>query len=309
MAHSKRSKRSRLALLFLRGLVTVLPVVLTVFIFVTVFQFAGAYVTRPVNSTIYWCLEGNTLGWSALEDLEIDPYDEAFLDPEALPLDLQTLGAQVGYMRSSNFANQLELLRADHEGFFRSPEELCIDRDKLRKAVEAHVHPLIGVIVSLIVVLMAGWTLSGFIGRSFMASIEKALNAIPFVRSVYPYSKQLVEFFLAEKNDAQNDFETVVAVPYPSEGLWAIGFVTNTAPRALWEKTGQELVCVFIPSSPMPMTGYTIIVPAKDLVPVPISVDEALRVTVSGGVLIPPGQQIDEARRREVLEKAKKRAA
>jgi len=308
MAHKIRSKRSRLALLFLRGLVTVLPVVLTAFIFVTVFQFAGAYVTRPVNSTIYWCLEGNSLGWNTLEDLEIDPYDEAFLDPESLPLDLQTLGAQVGYSRSSNFRNQLQLLRAENEGFFRDPEELFIDRDKLRKAVEEQVHPLIGVVLSLIVVLLAGWALSGFFGRSLMSSIEKALNAIPFVRSVYPYSKQLVEFFLAEK-ESQTEFETVVAVPYPRAGLWAIGFVTNTAPKALWDETGEELVCIFIPSSPMPMTGYTIIAPAKDLVAIPITVDEALRVTVSGGVLIPPGEQIDEARKNQVLERTKKRAA
>ena len=308
MSRPKRSKRSRLALLFLRGLVTVLPVVLTVFIFVTIFQFASNYVTRPVNDTIYWCLEGNALGWQALADLEIDPYDEVFLDTEALPLDLQILGARVGYQRSDNFSNQLALLRSSHEGFLRNDEDLYIDPQKLREAVEAKVHPLIGVIVSLLVVIAVGWTLSGFFGRSFLTALEKTLNAIPFVRSVYPYSKQLVEFFLSDE-ETQTEFDTVVAVPYPREGLWAIGFVTNTAPKTLCTTTNKQLVCVFVPSSPMPMTGYTIIVPADDLIPIPISVDEALRVTVSGGVLIPPAEQIDEATRLEILARAKPRAA
>ncbi|MFT5284730.1 MAG: putative membrane protein [Planctomycetota bacterium] len=308
MSRQKRSKRSRLALLFLRGLVTVLPVVLTVFIFVTIFQFASTYVTRPVNNTIYWCLEGTALGWSTLAKLEIKPYDEGFIDIESLPLDLQTLGAQVGYQRSDNFNNQLALLRSDHEGFFRSSEELHINPEKLREAVEAKVHPLVGACLSLLVVITVGWTLSGFFGRRFLTTLEKALNAIPFVRSVYPYSKQLVEFFLSDE-ESQTEFDTVVAVPYPREGIWAIGFVTNTAPKTLNDTTGEQLVCVFIPSSPMPMTGYTIMLPAADLIPIPISVDEALRVTVSGGVLIPPAEQLDESARLEILAKARPRAA
>jgi uncharacterized membrane protein len=296
-ARPPRSKRSRLALVFLRGLGTLLPVVLTAFVFVTVFQFASSYVTRPINAAIYWGLEGNALGWSGLHRLGIDPYDESFLDVDALPLDLNALGAREGYGRSTNFTNQLALLRAEHEGLVRDLERLCIDPKKLRASVEAKVHPIIGVVLSLVVIFLAGWTLSGFFGRSLLGTLERTLLAIPGVRSVYPYSKQLVEFFLKDQEIA---FDAVVAIPYPRRGIWSLGFVTNAAPHSVRVASGRNLVCVFIPSSPMPMTGYTIMVPAEDLIAIPISVDEALRITVSGGVLIPPGEQVEAELRPDV---------
>jgi hypothetical protein len=81
-----------------------------------------------------------------------------------------------------------------------------------------------------------------------------------------------------------------VAVPYPSEGLWSIAFLTGSSFKSLREATGEELVTVFVPSSPMPMTGWTIHVRASRVVPLPISVDDAFAATVSGGVLVPPGQ-------------------
>lgn len=289
MKTRRRTKRSALAALFLRGLVTLLPVVLTGFAFVTVFQFASNSVTKPINATIYWSLEGNALGWRALDRLGIDPYSSEFLDPAALPLDLQTVGARTGYVRSQNFSNQLALLRVEREGFLRDLPELCIDSAKLREAVQAKVHPLVGALLSVLLVLLVGWTLSGFFGRSLIAGFERLMGALPIVRSVYPCAKQLVEFFLS---DSEIEFESVVAVPYPRKGLWSLGFVTNTALRTLTEREEGNLVCVFVPSSPMPMTGYTIMIPADDLVPLSLSVDEALRITVSGGVLIPPREQV-----------------
>lgn len=281
----RRSKRSAVAAIFLRGLGTLLPGVLTAFVFVTIFRFAGDYVTRPINASIYWWLEGTAWGWRELERLEIDPYAEEYLDVDALPLDLQALGTREGYFRSKNFVNQLQLLRGEREGVLRDLEALCIDRRKLRESVHGRVHPLVGTALSALVVFLAGWCLSGFAGRRLVKSMERAAASIPFVRSIYPCAKQLVEFFVAER---EIPFETVVAVPYPRNGIWSLGFVTNRAPRSLRTATGKELACVFIPSSPMPMTGYTIMVEVDELVPLPLSVDEALRMTVSGGVLLPP---------------------
>jgi uncharacterized membrane protein len=111
------------------------------------------------------------------------------------------------------------------------------------------------------------------------------------VKSVYPYSKQLVEFFFAEK---QIEFDTVVAIPYPSPGIWSIAFITSSSLKTLREETGKELVSAFVPSSPMPMTGYTVFIEPDRIIPLPISIDEALRITMTGGVLIPPNEKVDD---------------
>ena len=277
---------------FLRGLVTLAPVVLTVMVFGLLFQMVNRYVTRPINNAIYWSLEKNSFGWDALARLDIDPYDLDNLDIDVLPLDLrdEQRANTAGYA-SPAFVNALALYRAENESFFKDYEELCIDEGRVRGKVENVVHPLIGVVLSILVVLWMGWMVSGFLGRRIVARLDHAMHVIPVIKSVYPYSKQLVEFFFAEK---KIDFDTVVCVPYPSPGIWSIGFVTSSALKTLREATGHRLVSIFIPSSPMPMTGYTIFIEYHRIVPLPISVDEALRITMTGGVLVPTREKVDD---------------
>lgn len=289
MTSSRRSKRSSAARFFLRGLVTLLPVVLTVFIFVTVYNFVDKYVTGPINGVIYWSLESNGAGWGALALLDVDPYSVEFLDPDSLTLDLRDNAKTHGF-DSDEFKLALFNERVDHETFFRDLESLAIDTEQLREVVEQKVPPIIGLGLSLILVLWIGWLVTGIVGRRAVRWVDRAMHVIPFVRSVYPYAKQVVDFFLS---DNELEFDSVVVVPYPSEGLWSIGFVTNAALRTAREKTGKDLVAIFIPSSPMPMTGYTVFIELERCIPVPISIDEALRVTVSAGVIVPPSQQAE----------------
>jgi len=122
-----------------------------------------------------------------------------------------------------------------------------------------------------------------------MQHVDSTMTLIPVVKSVYPHSKQLVEFFFAKK---KLEFDTVVAVPYPSEGFWAVAFVTNGSLRTLEAETGQEFLCVFLPSSPMPMTGWTMFIDVRRVVPLPITVDEAVRIVMTGGVLLPPDELV-----------------
>jgi uncharacterized membrane protein len=277
---------------FLRGLVTLAPVALTVVVFGLLFQMVNRYVTRPINNVIYWSLEKNSLGWDALARLDIDPFDYDNLNPATLPLDLQDeLRANAEGYASPAFINALALYRAENDSFFRDFETLCIDQRKVRDKVENVVHPLIGVFLSILVVLWMGWVVSGFLGRRIVARLDHAMHVIPVVKSVYPHTKQLVEFFFAER---KIKFDTVVCIPYPSPGIWSLGFVTSSALKTLREATGDRLVGIFIPSSPMPMTGYTIFIAYERLVPLSISVDEALRITMTGGVLVPTCEQVDD---------------
>lgn len=275
---------------FLRGVITILPAVLTLFILVTVVQFARNYVTTPINSTIYWLLEGNTLGWKVLEQVDIDPLSVEFLDEEALPQDA-LLALRESGIQSEAFKSELKIFREPEMYFFRDLGSLAINPYKLRREVRAVVHPLVGVLVSVLVVLTLGYIASGFVGRRMISSVDRAAQNLPIIRSVYPYTKQLVEFF-ADENEWE--FDTVVAAPYPSSTVWAIAFVTGTGLKSINEALGERHVSVFVPTSPMPMTGFTVFLKESKLIPLPISVDEALRVTVSAGVLIPTSEQVEE---------------
>jgi uncharacterized membrane protein len=84
----------------------------------------------------------------------------------------------------------------------------------------------------------------------------------------------------------------VVIVEYPRKGIWSLGLMTGETMRVIEAVAGVECVTVFIPSSPTPFTGYTLTVPRDSVIELPISLDEALRFVVSGGVLVPPSQTI-----------------
>jgi uncharacterized membrane protein len=286
----ENQKPNRVVSFFFRGIVTLLPVILTVVIFGLLIQMVNRYVTGPINAAIYWSLERNSVGWGALEALGVDPLASEYLAPELLPLDLQTLAttSPAGY-NDPRFQEALVLYRHDHLGFLRDPDELALRAERLRDDVKKRVHPLIGVVLSLLIVLWLGWVVGGFVGRRFMQHVDRTMTLIPVVKSVYPYSKQLVEFFFEKK---KVEFDTVVAVPYPSEGFWALAFVTNGSMRTLDRVSGRELVCVFLPTSPMPMTGYTMFVDVERVIPLSISIDEAVRIVMTGGVLFPPQERV-----------------
>ncbi len=159
----------------------------------------------------------------------------------------------------------------------------------ISEAIEALVpEPLrlgISVAVSVLLVLLVGWWFSGFLGRRAVAVFERWLVRVPLISAIYPHVKQVVEFFLGDERAIP--FDRVVAIPYPRRGIYSMGFLTGSSLAALNRSTGEQLVSVFVPSSPMPMTGYTLFVPLEDVVPIDMTVDEALRTVVSGGVLIP----------------------
>ncbi len=275
---------------FLRGIVAILPAMLTIFVFVFIVQFAERYVTGPINSAIYWTLESNAAGWAVLEALDVTPEEDEFLDLRSLPSELQELRESDGFS-SDAFQAALEEHRAEGYGFLYSLDELDIDRGKLRSAVKEAVHPVVGVVVALLLLIAVGYLASGFLGRRVVSWVDSLLSHLPVVRSVYPYTKQFVEYFLS---DSELEFDTVVAAPYPGPGVWCIAFVTSPGMKTVHKALGGRYVSCFVPTSPMPATGYTVFIEASRLIPLPITVDEALRTTISAGVLIPQHESVDE---------------
>ena len=141
-----------------------------------------------------------------------------------------------------------------------------------------------GFIIAICLVYFFGMFLASFVGHWLWRMIERVLNRTPVVGQVYPYVKQVTDFFLRGQ---RLNFTQVVAVEYPRKGVWSLGLVTGSAPWDLQSKTGQQMISVFIPSSPTPLTGYVVCLARSEAVDLSISVDQAFRFVISGGVLKP----------------------
>ena len=154
--------------------------------------------------------------------------------------------------------------------------------------VEAHVPVWLGFVLALVLVLMVGFVFKGYVGRQLLRLLEGWIHRIPIIKVIYPYAKQVTEFFFEGRRPIQ--YESAVAIEYPRKGVYSIAFVTNEGFKDIADRSGQEMVSCFIPSSPTPVTGYTVVVPKADIVELKMSVDQAFRFTISAGVLLPPDQ-------------------
>ena len=145
---------------------------------------------------------------------------------------------------------------------------------------------VLGVLLAVLLVYVVGVFVGNFLGRTAWRLAEHGVLRIPLVRAIYPAVKQVTDFLLSERT-GQFQSSTVVAVQPHEKGIWSIGLVTGSGVRSLTEATGEEMVTVFIPSSPTAFSGYVLMVPRASVVELPLKVDEAMRLLVSGGVIAP----------------------
>ncbi|TDI13475.1 MAG: DUF502 domain-containing protein [Acidobacteria bacterium] len=145
--------------------------------------------------------------------------------------------------------------------------------------------PLAGLLVSVTLLMGVGMLATNLVGRRVIRSFERLLLAIPLVSVIYSSAKQLLEAFSVGR---QQGFREVVALEYPRKGCWALGFVTSATQGTLWKEAGdQEMVQVFLPTSPNPTSGMMLILPADGVRRVDLSVEEAIKMIVSGGLVLP----------------------
>ncbi|HUW30752.1 MAG TPA: DUF502 domain-containing protein [Planctomycetota bacterium] len=146
---------------------------------------------------------------------------------------------------------------------------------------------IVAFLIIVVAVLASGLLLSSLIGSRIFSAVEARLTRMPVISAVYNPLRQVTDFFLSKKSQL---FRSVVAVEYPRKGMYSIGFVTSSGLKDVRTPDGRRMVGIFVPSSPTPFTGYTILVPESDLIPLPMAIDDALRFVVSAGVIRPPGQ-------------------
>lgn len=149
---------------------------------------------------------------------------------------------------------------------------------------------VLGVLLAIVLVYVVGVFLGNFIGRTFWRLGEMAVMRIPLVRAIYPAVKQITDLFLSDRS-GQFAGSRVVAVQHRAQDVWTIGLVTGPGLKALSQSAGGEMVTVFVPSTPTAFSGYVVVVPRHSVVELPLTVEEAMRLLVSGGVLGPSGKQ------------------
>ncbi len=146
--------------------------------------------------------------------------------------------------------------------------------------------PGLGLLVTVLAILIVGVLSVHFFGRVLFRTLEGWLGRLPFVRRLYPAVKQLANFLFNEEGRA-NAFRRVVMVAYPRPGAYSLAFVTNETHTTVISGT-QTLLTLLIPNPPSPFTGPIIFVPAQDVIPLALSVEEAVKLIVSGGVVSAP---------------------
>lgn len=146
--------------------------------------------------------------------------------------------------------------------------------------------PGFGLILSVLVILVTGVLAANIIGERLLRWWEGLLARIPIVRSIYSSVKQVSDTMLASRGNA---FRKAVLVEFPQRGQWAIGLVVGAPGPAIDRQLHREMLTVFVPTTPNPTSGYTIIVPVDEVKELDISVDDALKFIISLGVVTPGG--------------------
>jgi uncharacterized membrane protein len=261
---------------FVRGLAILLPSVLTLWIVWQAYLFLERQVAEPINRGIRQVI------------LLVIP--EVFSDAK-LPAWFVVTDEQV-----KEFRGDLKMQGTMDARMLLEQSDATLKAElraiKFKRFWDAHWYfRFIGLFVAVTLIYLAGRTLGGFIGRTVYGRLEALLRRIPVVKQVYPHVKQVVDMIFGEQQIA---FKKVVLVEYPRKGIYTIGFVTSAGMRSVADAAGQSVVTVFIPSTPTPFTGFTITVTRSEMIDLDLTIDEALRFVLTGGVLV-PGKQSGEA--------------
>jgi len=145
--------------------------------------------------------------------------------------------------------------------------------------------PGLGLVVTFALILLAGVFGAHVTGRTLVRLSERLLQRIPLVKGLYNVLKQVSDTVLG---DDRQSFRTVVLLEYPRKGLWTLGFVTGQSKGEVQRVTRQTMLNVFVPTTPNPTSGFYLLVPQEEATVLRMSVEDAFKLVISGGMIAPP---------------------
>jgi uncharacterized membrane protein len=145
--------------------------------------------------------------------------------------------------------------------------------------------PGLGLLVMAVFLTMVGFLTANFLGRQLVRAGERLVDRMPVVRGIYGALKQIFETVLAKSSTS---FRQCVLVEWPRKGAWTVAFVTGQAQGEILRRAEQDLVAIYVPTTPNPTSGYLMYLPRTDVIFLDMSVEDGLKLVISGGLVIPP---------------------
>ncbi len=139
--------------------------------------------------------------------------------------------------------------------------------------------PGLEIIIALFLITLIGWVSLSFLGKKFFELLNKILKKIPILRTIYSAIGQMTESLTKKDNNQKS----VVLVEYPRKGVWAVGFATKENQGIIKDKIKDDLINIFVPTTPNPTSGFLLMVPKKDLIYLDVSFEQASKFIVSAG--------------------------
>lgn len=158
--------------------------------------------------------------------------------------------------------------------------------------------PGLGVLIAMAFFILVGWAAKNYLGRVIIRASEYVLDKMPVIRTIYGGSKQILEAVIGGSH--KQAFREVVMFEYPRPGIWTIGVLTGPPGGEVQKLAGEDIVSVFLPTTPSPTNGLLLFVPVSQLHVLKMTVDEAFKLILSGGILTPPDRSAESSPRLEV---------
>lgn len=305
MAKNPKRKTGPIGRAFIKGLSIILPAIITIAIFAWVWDILRVYV---IELTIQAIDSVKIYEPRKLTQAELDYLDDSFF-VVIIPANGEAWSSPEAVRNKESLRRTPRVmdLPAEYQGLTppgqqRSLLQYILDENGWKRTYDPVSGRVVGynwfdyllaAVLGLTLVVLLGFLARNFFGRKLVALLEWFVTRVPVVKAIYPHAKQLVEFFFSDNKSIE--FDTVAVIEYPRHGLWSIVFVTGTGLKSVQEATGKRMVTVYVPSSPAPMTGYTMVMPAEDVIQIDITVEEAMKFVVSGGVLPPVEEHVKPA--------------
>lgn len=161
-----------------------------------------------------------------------------------------------------------------------------LDRELRQLPAVSFALEVISILVVFLLITLLGYGSRFVLGRIMLGGLERLLDQVPLINTVYRTVKQIVDTFSQQKKAV---FQEVVLIEYPREGCYVLGFLTSKAKGEPQEVTGAEIVNIFVPTTPNPTSGFLLMLPDEDVIRLKMSITDGMKLIISGGALVPPG--------------------
>jgi len=274
----------------LRGLAVLLPPLLTIVIFLWVWNTVTNYLLAPMEMGAHRVLVNHYR--KNIQPENRIPESQINRDPLDQVLDGRATFEGVNYqqMQDGRFVLAVDYDFLKNELNFDPPTKSAGEFYRVfveRKFLQWHIVIPFFLCVFLLMLYLLGKFLAAGVGRFFWMQIERVINRLPVIRNVYSSVKQVTDFMFSER---EIEYTRVVAVEYPRRGIWTVAMVTGESLLDIRGAANEPVLSVLIPTSPMPFTGFTVTIKKSETIDLNITIDQAFQFIVSCGVVVPPEQ-------------------